>query len=689
VRALYLLADTETVLGEKNKAISLYKKLCEINMTDPVAPYKLGILYFEMGQLDTVETLAGELIEKFPTNSYGYRLKGIALYRKRDFHEAITVLQNANKLQPSIVGHYFLGLSLYSNGELESAMNQFRQILDRTPSFYQARLLIGVIHLQQKRVDDAISELNKLLDADEKNAQAHNILGSAYMAKGMFEEGMKELDIATKIDPRLVDAYLKKGMIFLSQGKNTEVEVDLTTAIRIAPELQNTRLILASFYQQQNNHNKAFTTLKEGLVGKKTDEILYCGMAKILFSNKKTAEAIHYINKAKEINPEAVAPYFILAAYYASSRDIDKAMKEYSDVLKKEPGNVKGMLRIASLLESVGRENEAAEMYLKAKETHDPSAYLALSRFYEKKGDSEKALSILVDADRYVSCSADLLEQRVQLHLKNGQHTVALKTCDDLEAVSTGRAISKRVAVYVAMKKWPEAIKEARRAINLKPDSSYGYMLLAFVYQKQNNSGLAIETLKKGVQRDRNNLQTALSLAVLYAKSGNHSMSMKTCDDILKRRPNYAPAYFTQGTFLEAKGNKKEAIKKYRAALAQSSNYAAPLNNIAYLYLDGYGSKEEALRLAESAMALEPENPGIMDTLGYALLKNSRPREARKNLEKAVTIMPEDPTVNYHLALVHQASGDKKQAVERLKIALRSENFAGIQQARNLLTELN
>jgi Flp pilus assembly protein TadD len=64
-----------------------------------------------------------------------------------------------------------------------------------------------------------------------------------------------------------------------------------------------------------------------------------------------------------------------------------------------------------------------------------------------------------------------------------------------------------------------------------------------------------------------------------------------------------------------------------------------------------------------------------MDTLGYALLKNGRAAEARKVLEKAVSILPGNPTVNYHLALACRESGDKVQAAAALRKALQLGNF--------------
>lgn len=687
-RAQYLLADAEITLGQKDKALAIYKKLTELNSADPIARYKYTLLGLEMGAPVNAGAAADELIIKFPKKGEGYRLKGIVSYYNKDFVEAIAALQNANRVQPTVVGHYFLGLSLYNKGELENALSQFRLILDRNPSFNQARLLAGVILLQQQRTDDAISELTKLLEYNENSSQAHTLLGSAYMVKGMYEEGIKELDKAIDIEPRHIEAYLRKGVFLLSQGKNAEVEVNLTKALKIAPKLVGTRLALASFYEHQNYHDKAVATLKSGLTGSKSDADLYCGMARILFAHNPS-EAQKLIQKAKELNPDSVAPHIILASYYAGNREVGKALDEYSAVCKKEPGNANAMLRMGILLESVGRENEAVALYQKAKETHNATAYIALSRYYEKKGNADKALATLVELGQYLPRSVDLLEQKVRLYLKKAQFNDAFKVCDDIEAISAERAISKKVSVYMAMKKQPEALREAGRAITLKPNSLNGYMLLASVHQEQGNIERAIETLKKGVRLDRNNPQADLYLASLYDRAGNHALSVKTCDEILRKRPHYAPAYYAQGTFLEAKGNKNEAIKKYRAAVARSPNYAAPLNNLAYLYLNGFGSKEEALRLAERANTLEPEDPRILDTLGYALLKNNRYQEARQIFARALAQQPVDPTINYHLALAYKTSGETKLAKAHLQTALRSGSFAGIQQAKDLLAEIN
>lgn len=689
LQANYMLADIELAGGDKERALALYRKLEDIQGAGAVAPYKAGLICLEKGDIKTAEKTAEKLIAMFPKSGEGYRLKGIICYQQHNMTEAIAALQVANKYQPSVAGYYFLGLSLYNHGELESALSQFRLIIDKDPSFHEARLLSGMILLRQKRVDDAIAELKKLLDEDGKNAMAHNMLGSAYMTKGMYDEGIKELNRAIELNPRIVDAHLKKGVFHLSRGKTGEFEADLRAAIQVAPELLNTRLILAAFYAQKNNHAKALAILTAGLTGGKSDAPLYAFMGKIMLADKKTAQGIEYLQKAKQSDPRAVDPYFILASYYAVNGNDARVANECAAVLKKDPGNVRAMLCMAEVSVRQGRDGDAVAYFLKAKDTKNPTAYMMLANYYTGKKDYGKALSVLDEAAQNVPRSTAILEMKGRLQMLNKQYQPALKTFDDIEAITPGRGMQLKVNAYMTMNNPVEALNQANQAVSLKPDSASGYMLRAAVYQKQHKPERAIEALKKGLNVDGRNVQARLMLAETYAMTGNYPKAVQTCEDVTHASPDSAPAFSTCGVILDAAGKKKEAVKKYLAALKLVGDYLPALNNLACLYADGYGGKAEALRLAKSAIAQQPENPQVMDTLGYALFKNGRLQDARSTLERAATIIPDNPMVNYHLALVYKAAGEKAAAVTRLQKALRLGNFTDEQQARALLAELH
>jgi len=122
--------------------------------------------------------------------------------------------------------------------------------------------------------------------------------------------------------------------------------------------------------------------------------------------------------------------------------------------------------------------------------------------------------------------------------------------------------------------------------------------------------------------------------------------------------------------------------------LKKSENFTPALNNLAYLYAENYGSKEEALELAMRDYRQDPANPAIMDTLGYVLVKNGRAEDAGKLLEKAVTLLPGNASVCYHLALAYQKLGKKDEAIDFLRKALESEEFPEVKEARSLLGKL-
>lgn len=238
------------------------------------------------------------------------------------------------------------------------------------------------------------------------------------------------------------------------------------------------------------------------------------------------------------------------------------------------------------------------------------------------------------------------------------------------------------------MKDTSKAVEQARRIIEKYPSSARGYMVLATVYESQKDYPRAIAEAKNGVRVEVNNLKAIMYLGHLFEVSKDYSQAMAQYTDALRKKSDFVPAIFAQGALLDVTGKKKEAIAKYRMALEKDENHVPSLNNLAYLLADGYGSKEEALRLAIAAYKHDPTNAGILDTLGFALLKHNRPEDARKVLDKAVTAMPNNPAVHYHLALAHKGTGNKAAAQNSVKKALSLGEFSEAAAARQLAAEL-
>jgi Flp pilus assembly protein TadD len=109
-------------------------------------------------------------------------------------------------------------------------------------------------------------------------------------------------------------------------------------------------------------------------------------------------------------------------------------------------------------------------------------------------------------------------------------------------------------------------------------------------------------------------------------------------------------------------------------------------NNLAWLLTEHGGDKEKALRLAETAKEAAPNDPGISDTLGWVLYKRGVYQRAVGLLRESAAQLPQNPTVQYHLAMASQKVGDVEGARKAFERAVSSPaSFPEKEEARKAL----
>ena len=93
-----------------------------------------------------------------------------------------------------------------------------------------------------------------------------------------------------------------------------------------------------------------------------------------------------------------------------------------------------------------------------------------------------------------------------------------------------------------------------------------------------------------------------------------------------------------------------------------SSDQAYVINYLAYSWIEQGEKIEESLKMLEKANNLKPNDPYIIDSLGWALFKLKRYEESKRQLQLAVKLMPADPIVNDHYGDVLWKCGNKIEA---------------------------
>jgi putative PEP-CTERM system TPR-repeat lipoprotein len=721
-KAYYMLASLDSASSNADKALETYRKINEINPNDPEAYYKAGMIYINKGDAANSEKTAKLLVDRFPKAPHGYIMQGIMLFNKKSYREAIATLQKSISVRPNIPAYYYLGLSHYSLNENEVALSQIKRALEYSPKFSQARLVAAAIQIKQKRTDTAIEEIEKVLKDEPKNSAAYTLLANAYVAEGKYDKAMKALDDAVAANPKIAQTHLKKGVLSLNLGDTRSAESEFRSALDVAPDALNTRMLLASYYIQQKNTPKAVETLKQGLANSKSDAFIYTALYSIAMREGKQTDALSYLEKAKTANPDYFQSYHNLAIYYIGRGEHNKAIAEYAEVLKRDPGNLPALINTALTYDLTGNNAEAVSYLNKAKATGAVAGYSSFANYYVRKRDNKKALAIVDELIKAKPEAIEAYELKGRILLIDKKYNEAVKAFQKLEQKNPEKSIALVLAAYTAakdynsalkvvdkhidkiqkraglfaekarlhalMKDWPKAQDAAQRLIREVPRSASGYVVLATVYEAQGSPDKAMETVKSGLQIDSKNNAAQYKLASLYAKKREFNQALSIYQNMQKQDSKNVQAAFFEGNTYEVLGRKAEAVKKYEAILAKSENFTPALNNLSYLYLSGYGKPEKALELALRAYKLAPERAEVQDTLGYALLKNNKHQDALKVMKTAASMSPASPTVQYHLALAYRANGDKSMALDAVQNALKSKSFPELKDAEKLLSEL-
>ena len=160
--------------------------------------------------------------------------KGIDLYMRKDYKEAITEFNRS------------LGLSPYSSNAVDAAN-------------YKAQAYLSI-----DDTDGAIKAYQTAIRLDPMRDDSHVNLGNLYFSKERYQESANEYDKAVKLNPSSGN-YFALGQAYMKTGRYSDAETQFDQVLQMEPDKPNGNFGLGLNYSKQGRYDEAIEQFQQAI----------------------------------------------------------------------------------------------------------------------------------------------------------------------------------------------------------------------------------------------------------------------------------------------------------------------------------------------------------------------------------------------------------------------------------------
>ena len=436
--------------------------------------------------------------------------------------------------------------------------------------------------------------------------------------------------------------------------------------MRIDPKSTQARQIVAALLVSQPDLAKAEPHLEKWLAADRADiGHSFLQLSALLGRHKDKAAVLKLMQSLAQ--PHPVVPEARLAiaqaAWNANERPL--ALDEARAALKLWPDWELAALFQVQVLQK--RSNAEALQFLAGYLKDHPKArdarlnYARLLVNDRNFAEARKQFEVLLrefpqNADVTMAVALLALQSKdydaAEIQLK---HALELKYKDpDAVRFYLGQVDEQRERFDEALK-WYGAIGPGEQYINAQ-------VRYAGVLAKQGRLDDALRHLQQvGAQNNQQRVQLTQAEAQLLRDANRYQQAFDLLSDALRKLPDTPDLIYEQAMAAE-KINRMDVLESnLRHLIKIQPDYAHAYNALGYTFADRNERLPEARTLIETALKLSPDDPFIMDSMGWVLYRLGQNKEGLEYLQRAFALRP-DPEIAAHLGEVLWNAGQRGQA---------------------------
>ncbi len=509
-------------------------------------------------------------------------------------------------LAPDVLYQMLLGEIAGHRGQFDVSVSALGRAAQKTRDPRLAeRATLAALHA--RLMVDALPSARLWVELKPQSSEAHEALAAVLMENGKPAEAQLHFEkiITLGGDAGLPQSYLRIAATLGRQSNRTQALETMRALARLHPDKAVAHYALAHLAVRVSDLDTAMTAIERALAISPAWEDAALFKARVLVSLKDMPSVLMFYERYLDSHPRAGNMRLGYARHLVDLKQWDKAREQFKRVVADAPRDAEVVFTIA-LLALQSNELDEAERFLK------------------------RALDLQPDNDQARLYLGHVAEQRKQ-------YEEAIQWYSTVESAESHFEAQARLGIALA------------RQGNLEQARTHLHNL----------------TPKTEAQK----VQLALAEEQMLRDAKQHAEAFAALSRVLGELPDNTDLLYARALLAEKLNRIEVAEKDLRRILKKDPKNPNALNALGYTLADRTTRYAEALAFIEQALALKPDDPFILDSLGWAHYRLGNHGEAVRHLRAAFDKRA-DAEIAAHLGEVLWVTGDRNGAESVWKRAL-------------------
>jgi len=533
-----------------------------------------------------------------------------------------------------------------------SALEQNLPNTELTPDIF-FNILVGEIAGHRGMLDMAVASLSQAATKSRDPRLAARASQAALYAK-LYPQAQENAQLWVKLQPENLDARETLATVYLESGQPVQAQQQLEAALLLAKKNNNLDqmfLRVAGILGRHKSRTTGFEVMESLARQYKHNPHATLALAHLSVRVGDLDKALTAINHSLELDPSWEEAALYKGRVLVSRKEITKAREFYVEYLDDNSGSTKVRLNYARLLIDSKQWERARKEFVRVVKDAPNDA------------ESIFAVGLLAyQAQRYDEAQT-YLERHLELQPENDQARLYL-----------GQIAEERKD-FVTATRWYEAISSPNYYFEAQTRLGMTMWRMGNLQAARDH----LQSVKATTEKEK--VQLVLAEEQILREAKKYDEALKLLNSAMDKLPEQTDVRYARALIAEKLNMVDLSISDLRTILEKDPNNAHALNALGYTLADRTDKLDEAKKLISLALKQKPNDPFVLDSMGWVHYQMGHYDEAIVYLKRALS-MRNDAEISAHLGEVLWVSGDRTTARTVWRHALEStpdnESLLGI-----------